>query len=70
MPRLVLLEDDGRVIVSADVSRANFNRVRRFLRHNGGFIRWAAAGVRAVKGILGTPAPPRRIGGGRAGRRR
>lgn len=61
MPRLVLLADDGCEIVSADLSQENVLLIRRWLKRNGGFIRWAAAGVRAVKGILAPPAPPRRI---------
>lgn len=67
MPRLVLYEDDGRVLFQGNVSRANVEIVARFLRRNMNTLR-VIAGVKrgleaAVLNLLSptaAPAPPRR----------
>lgn len=53
MPRLVLLEDNGRELFRGEISRANVRRLALFLRRNMGVFRAAAATARAVRELLG-----------------
>ncbi len=61
MPRIVLVEDDGREVFSGDLSRANFELIAALIKRNGGVIRVAAAGLRLARdlGLLAPPPPPR-----------
>lgn len=70
MPRLVLLEDDGRELFAGPVSRANVARVAAFLREHMGTLQALARARRAVSsvvdsveqvtGLLASAAPPPR----------
>jgi hypothetical protein len=63
VPRLVLLEDDGREVFSGDISRANYEAMLRLFAPHAQTIKRAAAAVRAVRELLDTATrPPRRIG--------
>ncbi len=67
MPRLVLYDDDARVLFSADVSSSNVEAVAAFLQRNMGALRAAAAFKRALEsaqdfllGAMGPNDPVRR----------
>lgn len=60
MPRLVLLEDDGREVFSGDISRANYQAMLRLFGPHAQTIKTAAAVVRTMRHLLSTPPP--RIG--------
>jgi hypothetical protein len=63
VPRLVLLEDDGREVFSGDISRANYEAMLRLFAPHRDTIKKAAAVVRTVRELLSAvPPPPRRIG--------
>jgi hypothetical protein len=61
MPRLVLLEDDGREVFSGDISRSTFVALGKLVSQHGGFIRAAAATLRVVRELQGSAPPPARL---------
>jgi hypothetical protein len=65
MPRLVLLEDDGRELLAADISRQNVRALAFWLRSHSGVVQAAAATARIVRealGVVAAASEPRRIG--------
>jgi hypothetical protein len=67
VPRLVLVDDDGREMFSGQVSRANVERTAAFLRRNLGSLQVIANARRAVSlvvdglgqlGAIALPPPP------------
>lgn len=74
MPRLVLVDDDGREMFSGQVSRANVERTAAFLRKNMATIQMIARAKQAVTTVVdafdqvgrlnsvlvSAPRPPRR----------
>ncbi len=61
MPRLVLYDDDGRVLFEGEVSRQNVDLTARFLRRHQAVLRTVASAVRAGRAIQealgGAPSP-------------
>jgi hypothetical protein len=55
MPRLVLLDDDGRQLFSGDVSQANVSALMGFLRRNATALRAMAAVRAAWSSVFGQP---------------
>lgn len=66
MPRLVLYDDDARVLFDGQVSQANVEIVGGFLRRNMGALRAAAAFKKSLDslgellGLASSAAPPAR----------
>jgi hypothetical protein len=60
VPRLVLLEDDGREVFSGDISRPNYEALLRLFHPHRAAIKTAAAVVRTVRELLAAVPPPPR----------
>jgi hypothetical protein len=62
VPRLVLLEDDGREVFRGDISRPNYEAMLRLFAPHSQTLKRAAAAVRAVRELIDAAAAPPRIG--------
>lgn len=65
MPRLVLMDDDGREIFAGDLSPAYVQALRAWYTANRGFLRAAAVAARVARTVL-APPPPRSVTPARA----